>query len=235
MRRSALFLAAALLAVAPAHAIEPKSIRAAKQVKPGQGALRLSVQSQVQQGGTIHLWFLREGGDPSRSADLLKFERKQGVPLVGTNTVDSKPLVYGLAPGRYRLLGYGVACGGLPPVGASGCLARMNGMPIGTMPARRYSEQQVPIFEIAAGKLSDAGEFILEASPGAPISEQSAFRHGQKQPGDFHVRVRPLPAQAVGFASLPAGPAVEVPETFVSRITCRQRPQGAMMYLPFSC
>ena len=101
LRHSLIVLTAFALAV-PAHAIEPRSIKSARQVKAGQGALRLSVQSQVQQGGTIHLWFLREGGDPAKSADLLKFERKQGVPLMGTNTVDSRPLVYSIAPASCR-------------------------------------------------------------------------------------------------------------------------------------
>jgi hypothetical protein len=234
-RKSLILLLAFALAV-PAHAIEPRSIKSARQVKAGQGALRLSVQSQVQQGGTIHLWFLREGGDPAKSADLLKFERKQGVPLMGTNTVDSRPLVYSIAPGRYRLLGYGVACAGLPPVGTTGCSARMNGVSIGTMPARRYDGEMVPGFEVRDGQLTDAGEFILEADPAAPIGEGTALRHAQRESGEFDVRVRPLAVPpADGFQSLPAGPKVEVPAGFVSKISCRARPKGAMMYLPFQC
>ena len=234
-RHSLVVLLSFALAV-PAHAIEPRTIKAARQVKAGQGALRLSVQSQVQQGGTIHLWFLREGGDPAKSADLLKFERKQGVPLMGTNTVDSRPQLYSIAPGRYRLIGYGVACGGLPPAGTTGCSARMNGVSIGTMPARRYDGETVPSFEIRGGQLTDAGEFILEAEPNAPIGEGTALRHAQREYSDFDVRVRPFAVSApADFQSMAAGPQVEVPAAFVSQISCRARPKGAMMYLPFRC
>jgi hypothetical protein len=236
MFRHSLIFFSIFAAAVPAQAVEPRSIKSERQVKASQGAVRLSVQSQVQQGGTIHLWFLREGGDPSRSADLLKFERKQGVPLMGTNSVDSRPLVYTLDPGRYRLLGYGVACGGLPPIGTTGCLSSINGIGIGTMPARRYDGDLVPSFEVRAGQLTDAGEFILEADPKAPIAEGTALRHAQREHGDFDVRVRPsaLPVPE-GFRSLAAGPKIEVPAAFVSQISCRTRPKGAMMYLPFKC
>lgn len=228
--------AATVAVAAPSHAIEPRAISAARQVKADHGAVRLSVQSQVQQGATIHLWFLREGGDPSRSADVLKFERKQGVPLLGTNTVDSRPLVYSILPGRYRLLGYGVGCGAVPTAGTYGCISRMNGIPLGTMPARGYDEPELPAFEVVAGRLTDAGEFILEASGDAPISEEEAFKHLQRNHRDFQIRVRPfLAAQPGSFAALGAGPPVTVPKNFESRIICRARPEGAMMYLPFNC
>ena len=235
LRHSLIVLTAFALAV-PAHAIEPRSIKSARQVKAGQGALRLSVQSQVQQGGTIHLWFLREGGDPAKSADLLKFERKQGVPLMGTNTVDSRPLVYSIAPGRYRLLGYGVACAGLPPVGTTGCSARMNGVSMGTMPARRYDGEMVPGFEVRDGQLTDAGEFILEADPNVEFAGFALGMSKCRPLANGSRRVRPLAVPpADGFQSLPAGPKVEVPAGFVSKISCRARPKGAMMYLPFQC
>ena len=235
--RFPIFMCAAAIAVAiPAHAVEPRAINAATQVKANQGAVRISVQSQVQQGGTIHLWFLREGGDPSRSSDLLKFERKQGVPLLGTNTVDSRPMVYSILPGRYRLLGYGVGCGAVPTAGTYGCISRMNGIPLGTMPARGYDEPDLPAFEVVAGQLTDAGEFILEAGGNAPISEQEAFNHLQHNHRDFQIRVRhSLDPRPASFATLAAGPPITVPKHFESRIVCRTRPQGAMMYLPFNC
>lgn len=225
----------ALFAAAPALAIEPRAITSARQIKPQQGAVRLSVQSQVQQQGTIHLWFLREGGDPSRSADLLKFERKQGVPLLGLNTVDSRPAVYPVAPGRYRLLAYGVACPMLPPPGTFACSSTMNGVPIGQMPARRY-EGEVPSFEVAPGRLTDAGEFILEARPGAPIGEEAALKFLMRDHRAFEIRVRPATQKLPpAFGSVATGPDPQVPAGFRSQISCRQRPKGAMMYLPFAC
>ena len=233
--RFAFTIMAAALVAAPALAIEPRTISNTGQIKREQGAVRLSIQSQVQQQGTIHVWFLREGGDPSRSSDVLKFERKQGVPLLGVNTVDSKPAVYSVPPGRYGLLAYGVACPMLPPPGTYACAATMNNVPIGQMPARRY-DGDVPVFEVAPGKLTEAGEFILEARPGAPIMEKGALEFLMRDHRAFEIRVRPTAApRPPAFKTVTVGPAPVVPVGFESRITCRQRPKGAMMYLPFDC
>ena len=234
MPKLAAFLAL-MLAASPALAAEPRSINSPSQIKAGQGAVRLSVQSQVQQMGTIHVWFLREGGDPKRSADLLKFERKQGVPMLGTNTVDSRPAIYSVPPGRYHLLAYGVACPMLPPPGTWSCQATVNSIPTGSMPARRY-EGEVPSFEVETGKLTEAGELILEAHPDAPISEEAALKFLMRDHRAFEIRVRPSAnPRPAAFAKAAAGPAPIVPTFFQSRITCRQRPKGAMMYLPFTC
>ena len=235
MHKGFAFLGALIIAASPALAVEPRAISSARQIKPQHGAVRLSVQSQVQQQGTIHLWFVREGGDPGRSADILKFERKQGVPLLGMNTVDSRPAVYSVAPGRYRLLAYGVACPMLPPPGTYACSSTINNIPIGSMPARRY-DGDVPSFEVEAGKLTDAGEFILEARPDAPISEEAALKFLLRDHRAFEIRVRAsaLPRPAA-FGAAGTGPEPNVPAEFQSRISCRQRPKGAMMYLPFTC
>jgi hypothetical protein len=224
-----------VITASPALAIEPKAISSAKQIKAQHGAVRLSVQSQVQQQGTIHVWFLREGGDPARSADVLKFERKQGVPLLGMNTVDSRPAVYSVPPGRYRLLAYGVACPMLPPPGTYACSSTINKIPVGSMPARRY-EGLVPSFEVEAGKLTELGEIILEARPDAPISEEAALKFLLRDHRAFEVRVRPITApRPAGFGTVTFGPEPSVPAEFKSQISCRQRPKGAMMYLPFTC
>ena len=55
------------------------------------------------------------------------------------------------------------------------------------MPARRY-EGEVPSFEVAAGKLTDAGEFILEARPDAPISEEAALKFLMRDHRAFEMR-----------------------------------------------
>jgi hypothetical protein len=226
-------VAAAMCAAAPAAAIEPKPIASAKALKPGHGAVRLSVQSQTQQWGTLHVWFLRVGGDPAQSQDLLEFERKVGVPLMGVNMIDSKPKVYSLRPGRYRLIGHGVTCGSLPPENAVGCSVTQYGTH--ETPAGRYGEP-APEFQVVAGKLTDAGEFILETPPGTPITEKDALKIARKQPKLFRMAVRPIAAPVAGeFRALGAGPAPTVPPEFVSAIRCPQRPKGAMMYLPFEC
>ncbi len=235
MHKAIALFGALIVAASPALAIEPRTISSPRQIKPQHGAVRLSVQSQVQQQGTVHLWFLREGGDPSRSADILKFERKQGVPLLGMNTVDSRPAVYSVAPGRYRLLAYGVACPNLPPPGTYACTATINNIPMGSMPARRY-DGEVPSFEVETGKLTEAGEFILEARPDAPIGEDEALKFLMRDHRAFEIRVRPTAVEGpAAFKGTAAGPEPSVPLAFVSQITCRQRPKGAMMYLPFTC
>ena len=222
-----------LAAAAPALAIEPGPVASAKEVKAGMGAVRLSVQSQTQQMGTLHVWFLRVGGDASRKQDLLEFERKVGVPIAGVNMIDSKPRVYALPPGRYRLLGHGVKCGSVPPEGTTACSVTQYGSY--ETPALRYGET-APSFEVVAGRLTDAGEFILEASPNSAITEESALKVARKNPRWFRIGVRPIaePIPAA-FRGLAAGPAPDVPPDFVSAIQCPKRPKGAMMYLPFTC
>lgn len=220
-------LLCAALTSAPALAIRPRQITAADRLEAGMGAVRLSVQSQVQlTGGSLFVWFLKEGGDPERRADLLRFERGQGVLLLGRNMVDSRLQVWALPPGRYRLIAHSAGCSTLPPPNAI-C---SNGAP-----TERY-ESEAPVFEVRAGQLTDAGEFILEGPPGTPIGEGIGVREGIRNPLSFRIRVRaaadPVPA---AFAALPPGPALEVPAGFASTISCRARPEGAMMYLPFEC
>ena len=220
-------LACAALVATPALSIRPRQIASAARLQTGMGAVRLSIQSQVQlTGGSLFVWFLREGGDPNERADLLRFERGQGVPLLGRNMVDSRPQVFALPAGRYRLIAHSAGCSTLPPPNAI-C---SNGSP-----TQRYVFD-TPTFEVKAGHLTDAGEFILEAPPGTQIGEGTGVREGIRNPTAFSIRVRaiadPVPS---AFASLPLGPATEVPAGFGSSIRCRARPEGAMMYLPFEC
>lgn len=227
-------LAAASLALTPAHAEEPRPIRSASKLKPGVGAVHLSVQSQTQQRDTLHVWFLLEGGSTSNSHDLLKFERKVGVPLAGSNMVDSRPFMYALKPGRYRLIGHSVKCATLPPEGTAGC--RVSGKYENySAPAGRYGAE-APVFEVTAGQVTDAGEYILEAPRGSPISEGSAIDFAWDNPKAFSMRVRPstvpIPAE---FETIPRGPAMVIPVGFDSQITCSRRPKGAMMFIPFTC
>lgn len=234
MLKSLALFSALLIIAAPAFAVEPRSISSPKQVKAGQGAVRLSVQSQAQQQGTLHVWFLREGGDPSASADVLKFERKQGVPIAGSNMMDSRPLVFSVPAGRYRLLAHGVKCPMQPGRGTLGCSVTENWSTYETSAA--YYEGDVPRFEVASGKLTDAGEFILEAPPGSPISDENALDFAWKNPRLFKVRARPI-AQPLPsrFTALPAGPQATVPTEYQSQISCTRRPKGASLYLPFTC
>ena len=220
------FLSAALVAV-PAHAIRPRQLTSSERLAPDMGAVRISIQSQVQlTGGSLFVWFLKEGGDPSNRNDLLRLERGQGVPLLGRNMVDSRLDIWALPPGRYRLIAHSAGCSTLPPPN----MICSNGSP-----TERY-ETEVPVFEVRAGHLTDAGEFILEAPAGSQIGEGTGVVEAQRNPLTFRIRTRPGVAPIpTGFAALPSGPALEVPPSFASNIRCRARPEGAMMYLPFDC
>lgn len=231
MRYPLLAAVGAALFTAPGLANDPRPLRQ-PQLAQGMGALSISIQSQTQFGGKLNVWFLREGGDPSNKRDVLKFERGQGVPLMGVNMIDSTPKVYALPVGRYRLLGHNVGCSKLPPEGTF-CLFGQFGGSI--MPTRRYGAD-APVFEIVEGRLTDAGEYILEAPSGTPMSEGTAFKFGQKHPSDFALRVRPSPVGlAAAFQAMPRGPAPIVAPSYASAIRCTARPKGAMMYLPFTC
>jgi hypothetical protein len=219
--------AATLFLIAPATAERPGAISSPNRLLRGEmGAVRLSVQSQVQLSGPLYIWFLREGGDPSRDADLLRFVRGQGVPLMGSNMVDSRAQIFAVRPGRYRLIAHSKSCSSLPPPNA---ICTAGG------PTERY-EGETPVFEVRAGQVTDAGEFILEAPPGTTIGEATGMRQMANNPLSFRLRVRasqqPWPA---AFAAVPRGPSLEVPAGFASAIRCRARPDGAMMYLPFDC
>ncbi|MBV8686651.1 MAG: hypothetical protein JOZ90_12155 [Alphaproteobacteria bacterium] len=238
MARYACLLALALalggLGAAPARAGGGRVIASARELKPGEGAVRLSVQAQTQQWATLHVWFVRDGGDPSRPDDLWRIDRKTGVPIAGSNQIDPNPKVYALPPGRYRLLGYAVKCDSPPPEGTIGCSVSQNYTHY-EAPARRYGSEG-PVIEVAAGRVTDAGEFIVEAAPGSPITEKAGSDFADHNPGAFDMRLRPstvpLPA---AFAGLPAGPQVAVPPGFASNVKCLRRPKGATLYVPFDC
>jgi hypothetical protein len=219
-------LVASSACIGPARADNARQLSSAQRLRPDMGAIRVSVQSQVQLTGPLFVWFVREGGDPARNADLLRFERGQGVPVLGSNMVDSRAQVYAVRPGRYRLIAHSKSCSSLPPPNA---ICSVGG------PTERY-EGETPVFEVRAGQLTEVGELILEAPAGTPIGEETGMRQMATNPYSFRIRVRPseqpLPPD---FASLSRGPAVEVPAGFRSAISCRARPDGAMMYLPFAC
>lgn len=211
---------------APALSEEPRRLSSGQGLRADRGAVRISVQSQVQLTGPLFVWFLREGGDPGRNADLLRFERSQGVPLIGTNIVNSRAQVFAVRPGRYRLIAHVQSCPTLPPP-RTVCSAGG--------PTERY-EGETPVFEVRAGHLTDVGEIILEAPAGTDIGERTGMREMAANPNSFRMRLRPLEQPVPRpFKSLPRGPAVEAPAEFRSAIRCRARPEGAMMYLPFDC
>ena len=226
-------LGAVLLAASTsAPAVKPKAVSSPAKLPTDMGVVRLSIQSQTQHGGKLYVWFLREGGSPENKQDILRFDRGQGVPIAGTNMIDQTPRTFALPPGRYRLLGHGVGCGQLPPEGTMCLYGPFGGSP---MPTGRYGPD-APTFEVVAGQLTDAGEFILESPQGTPMGEDTAMDFAMANPMAFQMRVRPsrmpMPAE---FRSMPSGPAISVDAGFQSMIRCVARPKGAMMYLPWEC
>ena len=216
----------------PAAAQEPRELSSQTALPTGMGAIRLSLRSQLQLPETLHLWFLpaREGAVDSKEG--LRFERKQGVPLAGSNMIDSRPRVYSVRPGRYRLAAHVTGCEQLPPPGTV-CSKNWNPLPTGT-----YLQESVT-FEVRAGELTDAGEFVLELPPSVDLGGTVSFREGLKQMRDAQIRWRkiatPIPA---AFTAMKLGATPEVPAAMQSHLQCEIKPRsakGMMLFYPFSC
>jgi len=215
----------------PALAQEARELSAPSSLKADMGAVRISVRSQVQLGDTLHLWFLPEGGTEADWKQGLRFERKQGVPLAGTNMIDPRPRFFSVRPGRYRLAAHITGCEELPPPGAV-CMKNWNSMPTGT-----YSGETVT-FEVRPGELSDLGEFVLELPPEADPAAIS-FKKAFKQMDAASIRWRRIAAPIPdGFSTMKAGSGPVVPAAMQSNLRCETKPKGAkgmMLFYPFSC
>jgi hypothetical protein len=222
---------AMLCATGVARAQEPRELSAPSALKADMGAVRISVRSQVQLSETLHLWFLPEGATAADWKQGLRFERKQGVPLAGTNMIDSRPRFFAVRPGRYRLAAHVVGCEQLPPPGAV-CTVNYGLMPTGTY------ETDAVTFEVRAGELTDLGEFILELPPSADPGAIS-FKRAFKQMQDAAIRWRPIATPlADTFTAMQAAPAPQVPASLQSNLKCEVKPKGTkgmMLFYPFAC
>lgn len=232
MRKWAIACALAMLAATPAAAQEPPELTSPAALREDMGAVRLSLRSQVQLTETLHLWFLPEREGLVEAREGLRFERKQGVPLAGTNMIDSRPRFYAVRPGRYRLAAHITGCEQLPPPGTT-CTMNWNPLPTGT-----YSRGSVT-FEVRAGELTDAGEFVLELPPGVDLGGTVSFKKAFKQMPIAEIRWRPIaaPLPAV-FAAAKPGPVPAVPAAMQSNLRCETKPKsakGMMLFYPFAC
>lgn len=163
-------LIAALLiifAAAPALAepgTAPERAGGANAVGQGQGAVVISVRSELFLEDTLQLYFLREGGDIANPSDVIRFGRKQGLLSLGNDTLNFQVRAYRLAPGTYRLIAHGVSCPKIPAENER-CLVDWKGI-LGTeevsRPSRGYPAI-APTFEVAAGSVTYAGDFVLTA------------------------------------------------------------------------
>lgn len=208
---------------------EAKKIDAPGKLKPGEGALRLSVRTQTQSTETLFVYFIEVRQDGSDGERILRFERGAGVPIMGSNMIDPKPQVYRVAAGRYRPLAFTLKCDGVPFEGAV-CSSNIGGL----WPTGYYARSE-PFLAVEAGKFTDAGDFVVEYK--GPIPDPRAnIMSVKKQAIDYVLRWRALPpAELIAFKTLPSTEPVQAPPNFHSRITCDQRPAGTSLYIPFAC
>lgn len=160
----------------------------------------MSVRSELYLDEPLDIYFLREGGSVSNPADVVTFERRQGMLAFGNDTVKYKVRAYQLAPGTYRLVAHGMECPKVPAENER-CLIDHTGL-LGTeeisRPSRGYGEN-APTFEVRAGSVTWAGDFALTARNTVEWSEV---------PRDV------LDRSVRSFRRLPSAPPPVVPEEF---------------------
>jgi hypothetical protein len=222
----------AFAALAPnaiqAKVTEPPKVASPAKLKPGEGAVRLSVRTQKQFTETFFLYFVRLDESGNDSDTHIRIERGAGVPIAGSNMIDVKPVIYRMPVGRYRLLGYTMRCEGVPFEGAL-CSGSISGpLPTG------YYKSPAPTFEVKDGSFADVGDFILEYTGPRPMGEIIGIAEVDEHRSD--IRWKPITApKPAAFASLADTGPPTIPALFQSRITCKTRPKGVMLYIPFTC
>lgn len=163
----------------------------------GYGAVVISIRSSLFLNDPLHVYFLRDGGNVENDADVVRFERKQGLFSFGNDTTKYKVRAFQLAPGTYRLVGHGVGCPKVPAVNER-CLIEEPGI-FGSLeysrPGRGYPEI-APTFEVRSGEVTYAGDFAL--------TDRNTIEWSQVPPDEL----RPLERR---FARLPRAPEPIVP------------------------
>ncbi len=234
MRLSQIFMMSILsfLALAPtpieAKVSEPPKLASPAKLKPGEGAVRLSVRTQRQFTETFFLYFVRLDEAGADTDSFIRIERGAGVPLAGSNMIDPKPMIFRFPAGTYRLLGYTMRCEGVPFEGAL-CVGSLSG----PLPTGHY-KAPAPTFEVKEGGFTEAGDFILEYTGPRAMTEIDGIAEVDALQAD--IRWLPLTsAKPAAFAGLADAGAPTIPADFQSRITCATRPKGVMLYIPFVC
>jgi hypothetical protein len=220
----------ALVVTMPLHAamFEPKEVKSVRQIGAGDGFVRLSLRTQRQFIETAYLYFVQIKPDGSDGERIVRFERGAGVPLMGTNMIDVKPKYYAVPAGKYRLLAYTVACGAIPGPRAV-CSFYGHDLPTGHYGAGS------PTFEVASGKLTDAGDFVIEYVREADLDNFDLFSERFSVEG-YGIRWRPIKALvSPDFAGIGVGVEPIVPAEFHSRIECDERPKNKSVQFPFKC
>jgi len=142
----------------------PAKLSKASKLEPGNGAVIISVRSELYLLATLDLYFVREGGSIDIATDVVRFSRSQSPLPFGNSTVKYKPRMVQLHPGRYRLAGHGAKCSKVPAPDER-CIVDVKFAGMGetvSFPSRGYGEE-APVIEVRAGELTVAGDFALTA------------------------------------------------------------------------
>jgi hypothetical protein len=223
----ALSASATSVAAADRDIVEPKKIKSVRDLRAGEGAVQLSVRTQMQFIETLIVYFVEVRPDGSDGSKVFRFERGAGVPVMGSNMIDQKQQTYRLPAGRYRPLGFTVACNQMPYREGLVCTKGFAEFPTG------FYASGEPVFEVAAGQMTTAGDFIVEYTGPIPPAGTSLF-DVDAEPHQWQLRWREGEQALQGFEMLTLN-RPSVPEEWRSRITCNRRPEGVTLYIPFAC
>ena len=125
----------------------------------GYGAVVISIRSSLWLDDPLQVYFLREGGDVSNDADVVRFERKQGLFSFGNDTTKYKIRAFQLTPGTYSLVGHGVGCPKVPAVNER-CLIEEPGI-FGSDEWSQIPSDELRPLERRFGRLPRAPEPII--------------------------------------------------------------------------
>lgn len=233
MRLPLSLLALAILAVPPATAqtIEPRKIASPGNLRPGEGALLLSIRHQTPVAQTMHLRFVSTE-DERRE---LKFERKVGMGG-RTRMLARQVVVYAVPAGRWRLASHLAGCDERIEPGEE-CTLTVAGhdflLPSGTYPADWF------VVDVPAGGATDAGEINLELPRDTVFGNTATREEIRSRTRALRFKARALPtadtASLQPFRSLPAG-SVAIAPAARSETTCeRPAKELDLSYNPFTC
>lgn len=141
---------------------EAERVSRASQVDEGFGAVVISIRSEIYLDEPVQVFFLREGGSIDNDADVVRFDRRQGLFAFGNDALTFQVRAYQLPVGTYRLVAHGMDCPKVPEederclVEASSILGKVEL----SRPSRGYPEI-APTFAVTPGSVTYAGDYIL--------------------------------------------------------------------------
>lgn len=203
------FLLAAMTSVALSGAnplfaqsmgVEAERVKRASAIDKDNGAVVISIRSEVYLDEPLDLYFLREGGEVGIPSDVVQLSRRQNPLAFGNSTVKFQVRAYQLRAGTYRLVAHGMDCPKIPAENER-CLIDQRGLN-GTVevsrPSRGYGEI-APTFKILSGSVTYAGDFALTARNTVEWSQ---------------IPAKELERISRQFSSMQRGPEPQIPEGF---------------------